>query len=560
MILRQLLFRTETRILPVIAGYWIHLPARTNYEEIIRLLCDKMLDPGALRKQLSGPYGRDISAGLLRLAENKGIEIAESFEEEFGTLRIAGPDKVLREKYWEHPVSVTEILYYRGLIYRHNQFIEDTVKDCYIIPDDLLRVLQPLLQSEKTFPDLYSGSLIVRPAIPSETFSVFPLHEHLPEMISLAAALKRSGHPFIIPDADIPDDYSHFVDMLLAETGMFSASGDPDTEKIRKFLISNKTAARLQLIKIWRNSSEYNELSENRNKLNIIEPPVFNKQKPRNAIINFLSQLEPETWWSLNGFISAIKNSAPSFLRDSFSGERWIIYDENGNDLNGRGSWFQLEGAYIEFLLFGPLQWLGIVQVSFSDNEKTSPSAFRISREGLFYIRESNYSEIPDEISKKQNLEISAPNISADGSIICSPGTSRYFLYMAARFCDIEKFRDSGYSFRLSPGSLAEAEKNGLSRDALLSLLRRFSKNALPPSLEKMLSNPRGYNLPATIYNATILTIPDPEILGDLIYNSRLSRWIIQQMNQTTLVIDPKGIAEIRRFLMENELFVDIKK
>ncbi len=559
MLLRQLLYRTETRLLPVIAGYWLHLPDKTNYEEIIRLLCEKMPDAGSLKKILAGPGGKELSAGLGRLAALDGMEPVDSFESEFGTMRVAGIDRILREKYWKDPVSVTEMLFYRGLIYRHNRFVSDTVTECYIIPDDLLKALRPLLPAEHSSGDTQTRTLIVRPAIPAETVSVLRSEENLPETFSLAAAMKRSGAPFRLPGTEITDEYAGFIGMLLSDSGMFPEAGEPDAEAIRRFLVSNRTAALLRLVKTWRESSSYDELRENKAGLIITEPPVYDKTKPREHIIRYLSLLEPDMWWSLSGFITALKNAEPSFLRRYITNERWIISDPDGNDLSGQGSWFQLEGAYIRFLLFGPLRWLGIIQTAYSDKEKNEPAAFRISRDGLFYLSESGNADIPKEIGDKPSLDTAAPNISADGAVICASGTSRYFLYMAARFMELEKFRDRTCSFRLTPNSLSDAEKNGLSRESLLSMLRRFSKNAIPPSLERLLSNSKGHGIPATIYNATILTIPDSGIIEDLISSSRLSKWVIQQINQNSLVIDPKGIADIRRFLMEKEVFVDIR-
>ena len=121
MLLRQSLYRTEVRLLPVIAGYWVRLNTTPNYEELIRILCEKMLDPKSLRRVLSEGSDPSLASALHRLSDNDGQETAESFEEAFGPMRIAGIDKILREKYWKNPISVTEQLYYRGLIFRESR-------------------------------------------------------------------------------------------------------------------------------------------------------------------------------------------------------------------------------------------------------------------------------------------------------------------------------------------------------------------------------------------------------------------------------------------------------
>ena len=175
MLLRQLLYRTEIRLLPVIAGFWVRQETRPDYEELIRILCERMLDPVILKKMLTGSEGRDLSAGLCRLSEQRGLEPAESFEAVFGPMRVAGTDRILREKYWKTPVSVTEKLFYRGLIFRENRSVSGELKECYILPDDLRTRISGIIGDLKTPAEPQSEPFLVRPASPSETASVLPL-------------------------------------------------------------------------------------------------------------------------------------------------------------------------------------------------------------------------------------------------------------------------------------------------------------------------------------------------------------------------------------------------
>ena len=177
----------------------------------------------------------------------------------------------------------------------------------------------------------------------------------------------------------------------------------------------------------------------------------------------------------------------------------------------------------------------------------------------MFFLTESAGEMIPDEIAGKPNLETALPNIGADGTVSCSCKVPRYFRYMAARVCELEKFNGGVFVFRITPVSLAEAEKNGITREAFLSLLKRFTGKAVPPSLEHMLTAERKKSLPASIYTATVLTVPNTEVLNALIETPRLEKWILQQISPNSLFIDPKGIEAIRRFLMENEIFTDIQ-
>ena len=560
MLLRQLLYRTETRLLPVIAGFWLRSEIRSDYEELIRILCERMLDSVILKKMLTGSEGRDLTSGLRSLSEHQGQEEAEAFESLFGAMRIAGTDRILREKYWKTPVSVTEKLFYRGLIFRENRTISGELKACYVLPEDLRKRIDSISEILAPSAGPADDPFIVRPASPSETVSVLPPREDLPDLFTLAAALKRDSRPFMIPGADISDEQARFIEMLLSESGSFPSGKEADPEQIRSFLVQNRTAARLELMRVWRNSAVYDELDENTAQLSIIDPPDFDRRVPRNSILRCLASLQADTWWSLSGFTAAVKRTVPDFLRGSFSKTRGQIRDAEGNDLSGIGSWFQLEGAYIRFMLFGPLHWLGITQTAFEDKANEAPGAFRITKDGLFYLLESAEAEISPSILAKPNLEQAAPNISADGAITCSSRVPRYFRYTAARCCEIEKLKGDICSFRLTPNSLSEAEKAGISRGSFLALLRRFSGKAVPPALASMLASDDKVLIPATIYNATILTVPQPEILTDLLGTSRLEKWILQQINENSLMIDPKGIDEFRRYLMEKEIFVDIQR
>ncbi|MBR6089714.1 MAG: helicase-associated domain-containing protein, partial [Anaerolineaceae bacterium] len=335
-------------------------------------------------------------------------------------------------------------------------------------------------------------------------------------------------------------------------------NGAYNSEAIRNFLTRNRTAARLQLLGLWRNSDDYDELAET-GEIKIIQAPDYKKKQARNTILGILKTLPVEIWISCSGFINAVKGTFPNFLRETFSENRGQMLDPDGNDLSGIGSWYQLEGAYLRFLLFGPLKWLGIIQTAFPDRKKTAPTAFRISKAALFYLTESEEPEIPEEILKKPGLEQGLPIIASDGAVTCSSRVPRYFRYMTARYTEIEKINGTTVIFRITPSSLSEAETRGLTGKAFFALLLRFTKNKVPPALGKMLDSGNSPALPATVYSATVLTVPEEKILSELLETARLEKWIIQQINSTSLIIDRKGIPEIRRFLMEKGLFVDVQ-
>ncbi len=557
MLLRQMLYRCEIRFLPIIAGFWTKLNTVPDYESLISIICSRMLSPDVLYKMIMSPDGQEMTPCLQYLMSNNGIVPVSDLEEKFGPLRVDGIERIRREKRWLAPVSVTEKLWYRGFIFRENFMFDSESKSCYILPEDLEKALRTILPVQDPQEELTAAVPPAgRPATPHETQTVFPVLNCLPDIFTIYIACRRDGREPVFPGYDMSPENLSFLAALSEESGLFSPDNTPDAAKIREFLIQNRTAARIRLIRSWRSSSRYDELAENTSRLNVITPPVYDPREPREKLLSLLSSLPSDTWWSMNGFLNAIKRANAQFLRSTFTGSRGQIRDISGNDLSGIGSWFQLEGAWLEFLIFGPLQWLGIVQTADQDGEH---SAFRLSRESFFLITESAFASTSEKITDKPNLELAKPTVSSDGAVTCSYQVPRYFRYMAARFCEIEKVTKDVCVFRITPNSVSEAENVGISRESFLALLKRFTGKAVPPSLEHLLDAGGKSKAPAVVYNATILTIPDKNVLSELLNTPRLEKWILQQINPTSLVIDVKGLGELRRFLMEKEIFVDLQ-
>ena len=145
MLLRQLLYRCNIKILPVIASFWLRLQTMPNYEELIRILCERMLDPVYVKKMLDNPDNQDLTEALKFLVDSRGQSTLTTFESVYGSLRVAGTEKILREKLWQNPVSTTERLWFRGLIFLETRFIDGQLRDCFIIPDDFLNILKNVM-------------------------------------------------------------------------------------------------------------------------------------------------------------------------------------------------------------------------------------------------------------------------------------------------------------------------------------------------------------------------------------------------------------------------------
>ena len=284
MLLRQLLYRCEIRFLPLIAKHWLRLQSTPDYEEMIRILCEVMTDPLVLRDKFEEQEGKAFSAPLQYLISHNGLAEASDFEQKFGPFRIAGTDRIIREKMWQSPVSVTEDLWYHGLIYREPRFFDNELKDGYILPEDLMGVLSQILP-EKTEGKAQNTTVFpARPAIPSETKYVIPADDSLPDHFCLALALLRDGKELHFPGSDLSEAFLRFMTILAGSSEFHDENGAYNSEAIRNFLTRNRTAARLQLLGLWRNSDDYDELAET-GEIKIIQAPDYKKKQARNTIL-----------------------------------------------------------------------------------------------------------------------------------------------------------------------------------------------------------------------------------------------------------------------------------
>ena len=280
MILRQMLYRCDTRFLPIAAGFWTTQPAKMNYEDLIRVICSRILDPEIMKKFLASASGAELEHPLRFLLQNGGAVPVETFEKKYGPLRIAGIEKIRREKLWENPISDTEKLWYRGLIFRKNRINEDGFQEVYFLPDDLLAELDQLSGELAPLSDEAEPHLIVRPAMPSETAFVFPLNDDLTDMISLAAGLKRADKPFELPGVVFQEGFAEFTDILLVNSGMFPSGQEADADRIQSFMTENRIAANIDLVRTWLNASAYNELYSIPEKLSVLELPAYDTGLP----------------------------------------------------------------------------------------------------------------------------------------------------------------------------------------------------------------------------------------------------------------------------------------
>ncbi|MGQ9815813.1 MAG: hypothetical protein ACUVR3_11810, partial [Candidatus Roseilinea sp.] len=126
--------------LSAIADAWdIALEAASTYE-MADALAKHMLTRDAVNRAISALYP-EAQAALGALVAANGRMPAATFERRFGAVRPMGPGKLERERPWLSPANATEMLWYRGFIFRGFDRSLSNPVDVFYLPVDLLPIV-----------------------------------------------------------------------------------------------------------------------------------------------------------------------------------------------------------------------------------------------------------------------------------------------------------------------------------------------------------------------------------------------------------------------------------
>ena len=82
----------------------------------------------------------------------------------------------------------------------------------------------------------------------------------------------------------------------------------------------------------------------------------------RTALLDHLPR--DERWYRLDDLVALIRENDPDFQRPEGNYDTWYIRDVTSSAyLRGFGSWDEVEGRLLRFLVGGPMYWLGLSEV-----------------------------------------------------------------------------------------------------------------------------------------------------------------------------------------------------
>lgn len=462
------------------------------------------------------------------------------FTRKYGEVREFGPARREREEPEQHPISIAETLWYRGLIGRAFLNLPPEPREYVFIPDELIPDNGP---NEK----LLSALAIQK--VDAKTLKIFaPADGRMIDHLTDWLAARRMGRSLPESTAKAWPEPEVFITRMAAASGLINTSGDLEPDALPQFFQQERGAILVDWSAAWMSSTEINDL---RNMPGLIfEGDWLNDPlKPRQFIVETLRSLTSGDWYSLTAFIEAVKALQPDFLRSSGEYDLWFIRKaENSQYLRGFDHWDDVDGALIRYLINGPLHWLGMTDLG--RGKEKSDTAFKLTPAFLSLL---NKEKPAAELAKEAAIKISA-----DLSFTIPVGASRPLRYQIARFCEIRSLTSQETCYEITPSSLKLAQQNGLKPGQLLQYLDKNLKSPLPKGLVLLAEQWEKNGKVEQVTTGTLLRTHSAEVLQHLTASPQTAKFVIEQLSPTTALINPAGIKVIKAALLELGLLTEI--
>lgn len=542
--LRHSLSKMDYNHLKIVAEKW-RLPfTAPDAREGVKQLVEHLLDFETLQEIMETLTSPEKEA-LLWLDSLDGKEPWPHFIRRFGEVREMGEGRVDRERPDRDPISPAEGLWYRALVARGFFETDSGPLEFAYIPGDIRSMVMILLgPTNSSLP----REFICRKAILRERKHLLTASDIcLDHTCTLLSGLRMN----LDPDVHLPSvsqNEADFYRTLFSTIGLLADDGSPAPEKIRNFFDKTLEERLLLLWQTWRTSDTHQDLS--------LTPDIqiegileLNSGRVRELVISLLKNLDLKTWWSIESFISQVKENYPDFQRMGGEYDSWYIKSKStGEYLRGFNHWDDVEGALLKYLLAGPMHWLGLLDLGLIE-EDGQPASFRFSA----YADNLINNQVPSLTGR--NTE--KVQIRSKGEIRMTTNVPHKTRYQVARFCDWHSVKAEAYLYAISPASLSRAEKQGLRVAHLLSLLKKYSE-AIPPNILAALERWEKQGVQSSVAQKTILRLGSPAVLKSL-KKSKASRYILEQLGPTVVIIREGSEDKIAEVLVELGFFLEFK-
>lgn len=531
----QTLQDADLGFLKFVASSWYIHDMPDDCESVLAALQIKISDAETVQL-MAATLPPEAQGAVRALIQKRGRVSATIFERTYGEIRTMGVGRREREHPELNPVSVAEILWYRGWIGRAFLGGGGRPEDTIYLPDEIYAALTDLEGDEEPTSPVFTSQS-------QESRTWFYRDGVLEQACTVLAAL-RSGESV----EDLPPRRGAVpTPVLVAWLRCLKCLDDQNKiqpEAIRRFLESSRPQGLYILIQAWRGSMEFNELRMLRG-LEFEGTWENDSIDTREKVIDLVNSIAGDEWMDLAEFVSAAKKKDPDFQRSGGEYDSWFIRESRtGEYIQGFEGWDRVEGALLRFYITGLMYWLGLVELT-----RPTPGIVRF-RLSPWWPAINGDMEIIEAKDNSTPLQINRA-----GEILAPPRFNLATRYQIARFAQPVEFQGKGYLYRISAAGLAIAQEQGLTSTMLERMLHKYSRGAIPPNVRNALHSWEQTGAQARISEVNLLRVNDPHIMRRL-RESSAARYLGESFGQTAVEIKPGAEERVRQILTEMGLIL----
>lgn len=554
---------TDAAILPSLAKFWKVNIAGLDSNASIPVIAAAMLDPTKAESTWDS-LNDDQRGALQTLIASGGRMPRAMFDRLFGEVRTMGTAQIEREKPLEAPKSIAEALYYRGLVAHTFEQADTGPRVVVYVPDDVAGALPLRKTSYSNLADEAPEEVEATAVEALENVANIQTADTsiVDDMTTLLAYLQL--HTPVLDGDGLDDDDEKTAGkfMLKSERERLpflfglgisadlievqNGKGFPKRAETRRWLSAGRAAQVQALAEGWRDSVEYRDLwhvaglhPEPGGELDEYDASVARE----NALELMAATVPKQEWWSLEAFISSVKEQDPDFQRPGGDYESWYIRNDEDDYLKGFESWDAVEGALLEFYITGPMHWLGLL-----DRGEDAARLTAYGRAFLGHAAWPNPADPEDKITVKE-----------DGSLLISRKIPRVDRFQAARFTTWVSAGDP-YVYRIDADGIQEAAAQGINTGHIVSFLNRaLGDKPIPAPITALLENWRsGPSAAVSMERLTVLRTTAPETLEKILDTPALRRYLGSRLGPMAVIVRAGQGDALRAALGEAGIQVEV--
>ncbi len=534
--LYQTLLDSDLARLHVIAQQWGVPLVAERKPDVAAELADAMARAEAVERVLADLDDAALTA-LDDLLRRGGALPWAIFTRRWGELRAVGPGRLEREELWRQPVSAVEQLWYLGLVQRAFTAWPGGQVEMAFVPEELRLYMPPPAPLDIAPPE---------PAAPPtrQTLGTDVLAD---DLATLFAALQMETHSPAAANEKtawmrLPQASALLETLALEQGWLHRDERDalrPAAEPMLAWLQADGWSQWAALARAWMASARWNDLAA----IPTLRPDparaLWNSEWPaepraaRQAFLVLLRRCALDTWYTLADFTAFVREQNMDFLRPDGDYDVWALRDAaTEKPLRGIEAWDAIEGAWIAFVITGPLFWLGMVDLG-----DEPPARFRLNEAGAALL----------ELGAPPQLPEPPPLRLSETGVIAAPLRRRYARFQVRRIARPLAWGED-YRYRLTPASLTLARQQRIPVARILAFLEEATEQALPAHLRAAIENAYQDGEPARLEQVWLLRVPDPAVLAQ----PALRRFISESLGESLALIRAADREHVRVALARN--------